>query len=713
MLSCLECRRKKLRCDRNQPCNQCSKLNRASECAFRDRNQSPVKEHRGVVGDSQPSRGKTGPATSRFVEVGNIVTQQTLLQSNNGVEDLQYRVERVEMALGINHSTGGSCVSRDSAHVTPKTALSISGRGILIRKGATSRYHNQGQKLHLLFEVSRMSFRQVAQLNFRQFPDALRFIQVLSKEPTMATMMKQFRKSVKDKVKSFPIEKSVDFASSEHLMSTMRSCIPNQDVCESHAEAYFTFYENALRVLHRPSFRHQLENVWNLRNAPDSSFDYLVPQMLLIIALTSVSTNMLPMESAEVSPRAICKLVESWLITLSSKQRTQLPTIQTYCLLLMAQKLHVPDPDQLWNASGSLVRLAMTMGLHRDPSEHPDIPPFQAEMRRRIWFTVVELDLQISGNSGHPTAIRKENFTTHLPLEINDADIQIGMTEMQVVNTSGKRTDMSCQIAIVSCLPLRLDCLGIAANHISFNYEEASKLGSKLDEYIHNLPQHMGIDRLCESPDKIFRMSALKSHMQKTLLHLYSRFIFLESDSAKLLEIKSRCVQLSLEILRQHDLFDPAVGMSLPPEESRLYFYLSTAIWRWNFMQAAFIVCLKIKALSEGEPDVLPKPHLNEVPTPWSRTTLIKSVDDAVEALIRKHRTFGSDLRDVLSLSIVLQTLKTANSTEDQGALLYEGVNRIVRECGYQINDNLQTTAHTVPHHHLLRPCWDSNSNLG
>ena len=44
-------------------------------------------------------------------------------------------------------------------------------------------------------------------------------------------------------------------------------------------------------------------------------------------------------------------------------------------------------------STGIVVRLAMRMGLHRDPGPYPGIPVFQGEMRRRIWAAVRSCDL--------------------------------------------------------------------------------------------------------------------------------------------------------------------------------------------------------------------------------------------------------------------------------------------------------------------------------
>jgi hypothetical protein len=46
--------------------------------------------------------------------------------------------------------------------------------------------------------------------------------------------------------------------------------------------------------------------------------------------------------------------------------------------------------------SGTMMRLALQQGYHRDPSQFPNLSVFQGEMRRRIWSAVNQHDLLFS-----------------------------------------------------------------------------------------------------------------------------------------------------------------------------------------------------------------------------------------------------------------------------------------------------------------------------
>ena len=45
------------------------------------------------------------------------------------------------------------------------------------------------------------------------------------------------------------------------------------------------------------------------------------------------------------------------------------------------------------------------LGLHRDPSHFPEVPPITAEVRRRIWWQLVHIDVLVAIASGLPPMV--------------------------------------------------------------------------------------------------------------------------------------------------------------------------------------------------------------------------------------------------------------------------------------------------------------------
>lgn len=55
------------------------------------------------------------------------------------------------------------------------------------------------------------------------------------------------------------------------------------------------------------------------------------------------------------------------------------------------------------------------MGLHRNITYDPNMPPFEIENRRRVWWTVYTFDRLYSSKLGHPVMIKDDEIDAPLP----------------------------------------------------------------------------------------------------------------------------------------------------------------------------------------------------------------------------------------------------------------------------------------------------------
>lgn len=76
---------------------------------------------------------------------------------------------------------------------------------------------------------------------------------------------------------------------------------------------------------------------------------------------------------------------------------------------------------------GMAVRLAECMGFHRDPEEY-DYGPVESHVRRMIWYQLYFLDLKTSELQGPRPAIRREDFSTKFPINMDDTEISTAKT---------------------------------------------------------------------------------------------------------------------------------------------------------------------------------------------------------------------------------------------------------------------------------------------
>lgn len=88
------------------------------------------------------------------------------------------------------------------------------------------------------------------------------------------------------------------------------------------------------------------------------------------------------------------------------------------------------DPQTLWTLTGIAIRIGQRIGLHRE-STSQNLSPFEAEIRRRLWWQILILDrrsAQLCGASIVVDFLLDKNIKR--PLNINDSDLNPLMKEL-------------------------------------------------------------------------------------------------------------------------------------------------------------------------------------------------------------------------------------------------------------------------------------------
>ncbi|KAH8896266.1 hypothetical protein GQ53DRAFT_852327 [Thozetella sp. PMI_491] len=78
-------------------------------------------------------------------------------------------------------------------------------------------------------------------------------------------------------------------------------------------------------------------------------------------------------------------------------------------------------PSDIGPLFGVLVRLASSMGYHREP-DMTSQSPFEKEMRRRTWSACMQLDLLVSFHLGLPSGVQFPTWDTTAPRNLLDSD---------------------------------------------------------------------------------------------------------------------------------------------------------------------------------------------------------------------------------------------------------------------------------------------------
>lgn len=105
--------------------------------------------------------------------------------------------------------------------------------------------------------------------------------------------------------------------------------------------------------------------------------------------------------------------------------------LETLIMILTGEFILVKDSaTDGWLLISMILHLAMRMGYHRDPDHFPGISPFESEIRRRVWATIILLDLAISLEMGLPRNATDTLMDTKPPRNLRDSDFEENTKEM-------------------------------------------------------------------------------------------------------------------------------------------------------------------------------------------------------------------------------------------------------------------------------------------
>jgi hypothetical protein len=292
--------------------------------------------------------------------------------------------------------------------------------------------------------------------------------------------------------------------------------LPPKHVCDDLIAGYLRTMETLYRVLHVPSFQHVYDNMWMRNSEPNIAFMVLLKLVLAIGAM--VYDDKVTMRAEAV--RWVFE-AQTWLSSPFSKSQLGIQYLQISILLLLARELVDIGSELVWISAGAVYRAAVYIGLHRDPSELPKMTALEAEMRRRVWNTILELSLQMSMESGGPPFVSLADFSTAPPSNMDDEQL---LDMDPIAQGDQVYTHASIAIALRKNLPARLAVLKFL-NDFNSNgtYEETLRIDSDL-RAAHKLLRHtiQAYTKSNDSSPSQFTLQAVEFITQRyiTCLHL-------------------------------------------------------------------------------------------------------------------------------------------------------------------------------------------------
>ncbi|KAI9794244.1 MAG: hypothetical protein M1816_006170 [Peltula sp. TS41687] len=429
-LSCVSCRQRKVKCDKANPCSACHRS--SVECIYPPRVRLP--------------RGRQGGTRRRSVELARRLSRVEELLEKLGGDPAAVPAS----APNLGDSPEGPAASEgsfDSQEYEP------------VMKADGSRYLGGDFWTSLSGEV-----------------DGLRQLLNQPSDDEGEDETNRFSTPSSQGDKRSP--EAFFLFSSDAGTTDLRSFHPPSSQMRLLCDIFFSRVDPHFKVLHRPTVKACILAAAENRNLLDSGGGQeALVFAIYFAAITSMTQdeciNYFGIDRQSLLVRYKCGC-ETALANTDFLNSMELSTLQAFVIYLMCLRVH-NESRSAWTLTSLAVRIATALDLHRDGAGL-SFSPFEAEMRRRLWWQIAVLDIRASEDRGSPPMIQEHSFNTKMPSNVNDEDLS-PLSEERVTERRGC-TDMTFSLIIHegSSMVRRLNQMPLTSNG---EHKETSSFGGQ------------------------------------------------------------------------------------------------------------------------------------------------------------------------------------------------------------------------------------------
>ena len=451
----------------------------------------------------------------------------------------------------------------------------------------------------------------------------------------------------------------------------LEEMIPVRGVADQLLDLYLATFETTYRLFHVPTLLQQYETFW----AAGTTETVLLAKLLALMAVSSgFYSPATKLDDGQLLHQAAARwlmAVQSWTTSVFVGSNINMDMLQVLCLLTIARQSDATEGDITFVSCGSLTRSAMVMGLHRDTTRFCNLYKFWAEQRRRLWASLVELELQASADAGMVPSIDLDQCDIPAPSNWDDSELKEGMIAYPGDDESEGAITRSDVLALLSrSLPVRLRITKMVNNlRFTLSYDEALRLS---DEMVRYLDEGVALFNRDESRTMTFARSFYVFTMRRYLLVLHRPFCYSALQTPKYTYSRKLCLESSMDLLSL-----------LEGDTSPHLGQLAGSMFRYDFFHAAITVCLELRLQMEE------KSSLTEL-AQSQQSVMLRAVRRTVDALESRLAPDGKGCKAFIFISLVVASVEARLNGDDSMKAVTEASSEVVRHCRELMNDRVR-----------------------
>lgn len=332
----------------------------------------------------------------------------------------------------------------------------------------------------------------------------------------------------------------------------------------------------------------------------------------LLMVMMSIAVKILNATDSNPPDSEIGKNpIESWhafrcaaeqcMIVGEYTKKLYLHTVQTLILLVVS----TTPLESSWFFLGSVVRIAMSMGLHRDPRQFPAITQGEGELRRRLWTMITCMDLLTSIQIGLPSMIKEDECDTKMPLNLHDDEVGANVKTLPPEHDKNVLTGVSYMISKASMAHGLCEIVR-QVNSVKARppYDEILKLEADLTARYEQMPEFLLTksveDNVNDPAWIIIQRHNLDVLRQIAYLSLHRPYAAKARSNPRYMYSYDRCVSAAMTLLQRQEELHRQIDST---HQQAKWFSISHD--GLQFLHAAMIISLDLSSPQDVPPDAV------------------------------------------------------------------------------------------------------------
>ncbi|KAF5549400.1 transcriptional regulatory [Fusarium napiforme] len=377
--------------------------------------------------------------------------------------------------------------------------------------------------------------------------------------------------------------------------------VPPRKIVDRYISQYFNTFDSL--IIHRGKFLAEYASFWVNPSAVSIIWvGFLFSVMSMAVSLQKKEAGMHGLSASELQTTLeTYRTLTIHCLVAGDYLRSSTHTVETLLLHFAVDQEADADANiGNWVLMGVIIRIAMRMGLHREPSHWPNIRPLQAELRRRAWIALYSIDFFTSTQIGLPRIIKDSQCDARPPSYLLDSDIGFEHDTPPPERPHSEPSMLAFHIH-------RHRVIKVAAE--IYDTTEAgppspttvATLQAKLEKATNSLPDWLRLkpleESIADSPATILNRMMLDIIAQKAIYLLHRHSFVRGSAGEESVRSSEICIKAALSILEHQR------RMNEETQPGGLMYNIRwrvAAPLRSEFMQATMMLCFALSRYDAG-----------------------------------------------------------------------------------------------------------------